>query len=859
MKINAHADHTERVVGIRAEDIHKWIDGFFDAESFGQFLRAGQSPGYDPYEHRKYRHCTEALEDAYREFEGKYTRQQIKAVFECHIQDDYDGYLPSRLDFTNGTFKEKYHESEERAKADAILSELELADYFKGKYYSQKKQKHKKNNASFYWRIVLPTVIALTLFVASIFTIVVPVSRHNMMDREKEMIRELTQAASSIADRYIAQEKAGKLTRQQAQAKAIEDIRQMRYGSEMKDYYWITDMHPRMIMHPYLPELAGQDLSNYKDSKDRSGKKLFVEFVEMVKKDGEGFLEYNWQWRDDSTHVVPKLSYVRAVPEWGWVIGTGIYIQDVDEQLGRLTLNLLWVFLIISIGLFAVILYVVFQSQKIENNRLKAESGLLEAKERYRALVEASNEGYILMVAGKNVYSNHTFQRMLGYSDQELAGPNIWDKLLPDNEVNKNGRQQIKALIADKTASVEFEAQVKTKSGVLLDVVMTASRIFFSQKNGHVISIRKIISKNVAIETESYEQIHSYSELPAGILMDIQASDSVGHIVHTLNRMPLMAREMTVYGVKADAIRDAVSKIYDATMMRFMELTLDDVGSPPVPFAFLTLGSNARHEMTMFSDQDNALIFSDVDQDEIDSIRRYFLKLADGVCSKLDKAGYPFCPGGVMAVNPRWCLSLSEWKQRFTSQTISASPQAILDINTFFDIHCAYGDESLVQKLQDHMLEITHENPEFFLHFARNCLSYQVPLGVFGRIRSEKQDGVETMNLKDSIVMLVNFARIYALKNQITTPSTLERIEKLSQKEIIQSQTFNDFTFAFDYLWHLRFYNQIICHAELKRVNDELDLDKLSDAQEQNLREVLSHISGFQTKLSYDFLGVAQI
>ena len=157
------------------------------------------------------------------------------------------------------------------------------------------------------------------------------------------------------------------------------------------------------------------------------------------------------------------------------------------------------------------------------------------------------------------------------------------------------------------------------------------------------------------------------------------------------------------------------------------------------------------------------------------------------------------------------------------------------------------------------MMSYASQCPEFFMHFARNCLSYQVPLNLFGNIRSETQNGIEVMNVKDSIVMLVNFARIYALKNQVATPATLDRLKALADKDIISQDTFNDFVFAFNYLWHLRFYNQIICHAELKRVNDELDLSQLSDAQLQNLREVLNHISSFQTKLSYDFLGVSQI
>lgn len=136
MKISEHADHTEELYNLRAEDIHKWIDGYFDRQSFEQFMRTGKTSGYNPYDHRKFRHCREALPEVLKEFSHKYTEEQIRQIFECHIKDDYDNYIPSRIDFADGTFSEKYHESEE--KIDKILTPGELTRYFKGLYYSKK-------------------------------------------------------------------------------------------------------------------------------------------------------------------------------------------------------------------------------------------------------------------------------------------------------------------------------------------------------------------------------------------------------------------------------------------------------------------------------------------------------------------------------------------------------------------------------------------------------------------------------------------------------------------------------------------------------------------------------------------------
>ena len=354
MKISEHAERTEKLFGTRAEDIHKWIDGFFDHESFGEFLQSGNSDSYDPYEHRKFRHCKEAIEEAYQEFEGKYSRKLIRDVFECHLKDDYNGYLPNRDDFKNGTFTEKYHENEEKSAREHILSEMELAEYFKGKeYYHKKKQKNQKTLTSFHLKIVLPTLAATALFITSIFTIIMPVFQNKMLQDRKVMIKELTLAAVSVIDHYITLCNKGELTLEEAQQAAAAEVGDMRYGTELKDYFWITDMHPRMVMHPYLPELNGADLTNYVDIKDKSKKKLFVEFVNIVKQQGgDGYLEYMWQWMDDEKIHVPKLSYVQLVPEWDWIVGTGIYIHDVEAEIKGLTYDLLWVFLIISIILF---------------------------------------------------------------------------------------------------------------------------------------------------------------------------------------------------------------------------------------------------------------------------------------------------------------------------------------------------------------------------------------------------------------------------------------------------------------------------------------------------------------------------
>jgi methyl-accepting chemotaxis protein len=112
----------------------------------------------------------------------------------------------------------------------------------------------------------------------------------------------------------------------QHQESTADFIGSLRYGPENKDYFWINDMHPTMVMHPYKPELNGQDLSEFKDP---NGKHLFLEFVKACKTKGEGFVDYQWP-KYGADKPQPKLSYVQLFEEWGWIIGTGMYIDDID-------------------------------------------------------------------------------------------------------------------------------------------------------------------------------------------------------------------------------------------------------------------------------------------------------------------------------------------------------------------------------------------------------------------------------------------------------------------------------------------------------------------------------------------------
>ncbi len=653
---------------------------------------------------------------------------------------------------------------------------------------------------------------------------------------------------------YISAQK-GEITDSIAKEITINEIGLLRYGDKLKDYFWITDMYPKMIMHPYRPELVGNDLTDYRDVEDKSGKNLFVDFVNLVKKYDEGYLEYKWQWMDDKNKQAQKLSYVHGIKDWDWIIGTGIYINDIDDELDKLIISLFEIEGIISIIIIIILVYVVIQSKSIENRRLNAEAGLREAKDRYRALVETSNEGYALYIGGCLIYSNPTIQRMLDYNEEEIISMKPWDFLDVNHSINASCIEYLKRLSNENLKAAEFEAKLKTKSGSTTDVTISISRIFFSEKNGHLLTFRRLYLSRIT-GLDSYDEINELmASAPTSLLLDIEKSRTTGHIIHSLNYLPVIIRKMIQNGARPDILRNTIGKIYNAAIERIIALSIEEIGVPPVRFSFLSLGSNAREEMTFFSDQDNALVFDNVPEDQIKNVRQYFLKLGELVCSKLNQSGFNYCPGGIMAANPLWCLSIAEWENNFSIWIINASPDSILKINVFTDMRSSFGETELCDHLKNYIFQYAESNPGFLYLYSQNCISYKIQLDIFGRIKGDLKDGVRMINLKYFLKPLEVFGRIYSIKYKITGNSTLERLQYMMDKGYLHKETYNDSVYVFEYLWNLRFYNQISSHANLRTVNDELDLDKLTDIEIKNLNNIISKISLIQSKISFEFLG----
>ncbi|HAS3150574.1 TPA: methyl-accepting chemotaxis protein [Vibrio cholerae] len=179
---------------------------------------------------------------------------------------------------------------------------------------------------------------AILLLLAIPFGITVKDYRNDLMLEKQTQTQHLVETAYTLLEHYAQQATQGALSTEQAQAAAKQAIAQLRYGNN--DYFWINDAQPAMVMHPMKPDLNGKDLRSFKDP---NGKALFIEMVKVAQQSQQGVVEYQWP-KPGAEQPVDKVSYVKLFKPWGWIIGTGIYVDDVNALvMQRLSSVFVWV------------------------------------------------------------------------------------------------------------------------------------------------------------------------------------------------------------------------------------------------------------------------------------------------------------------------------------------------------------------------------------------------------------------------------------------------------------------------------------------------------------------------------------
>lgn len=338
----------------------------------------------------------------------------------------------------------------------------------------------------FFLKIILPSVLTIALFTGSTFSFFIPYFELNLMNAKKQMIREIVFSAICIAGKMAEEAEAGMITEEEARTGAARIIGAMRYGTGDKDYLWITDLHPVMIMHPYRTELNGQDLTDFEDA---DGKKMFAEFVIQTRGSGEAYIDYMWQWMDDASRIVPKISFVMEYEPWGWLVGTGVYLEDIRKEISGIKKILVWV----SIGIFVLmtllLTMMVRRNLRVEMQRSLAEQKLKEAGERYKALVEASADSTLLFLDGKCMYANKKMKDFLADLPLEQLSSDLREIIHPDRSADIRTIQEFQN--AGK-GQLQLETRLAFKGKPRHEALITISQVALAEKNGYICIIKEL-------------------------------------------------------------------------------------------------------------------------------------------------------------------------------------------------------------------------------------------------------------------------------------------------------------------------------------------------------------------------------
>ncbi len=951
-------------------------------------------------------------------------------------------------------------------------------------------------------RIFLPSLFAIGLFLAVIWGILLPSFEQTLLDRKRELIRELTYSAWSILASYQKDEQNGILTREEAQSMALKQIEALRYGPEGKDYFWIQDLQPKMLMHPYRPDLNGQDVSNFTDTR---GVPIFVEFANLVSRDGEGYIDYVWQWKDDPNRLEPKESYVKGFTPWGWIIGTGIYTDDVRAEIVRIERSIVNTSLVVTGVVVLLLLFVLQQSMKIDRERQEVVDSLRESTERYHSLVEATTEGTLLVVNDRCRYANPTFLNMSGYSARQLEFLELEDLVRREDEntdfwqrfdfltnqepphgtelqatggldgvlrcadgekldcvfilnpivfAGQSGlillakdvahgsavlAQDIQPLTAQAAPVGIFRARLNRRASIqemnttaqeffadpnpsLADIFMDFSEfdeIISSLQDGNQVSNHLLqtsspdasmhfISLSAKVVNDSNEQgafiagtlqdvteqhrgelergklveklqasllflheplsrlgrnvlisdfqmsvselarlmtarnttaaiitseknmlgivtdqdlrtrvlasgasasmpIHTIMSAPlvkisedaliyeALLLMEeknirhLAIEDHEGQIVNVVDnksliqfqsygtvvlireishatnpqdisllakRTPLLAQTLIDSSARPRHVTRMLASICDSATERLVQLAIDELGPPPTPYAFISMGSQGRQEQTLLTDQDNGIIYMPSSEAEAGAANDYFLQMGKRVCEGLEQSGYPYCRGGVMANNPRWCRSLPDWISSFREGIQTPEPQEIIDLSIFLDFRTVCGDNEITRELLRAIDLALAEEPGIFHHLAEGALNFKPPFRLLGNVYlggSETEHSGE-INLKDAMMPIVTFARLYSLRYQVGRTHTVERIESLSEKGEILPSSREEIISSYDFLMQLRLQSQLTMIKRGLPLTNVVRVNQLGYMQQEQLKQSFAQISAVQKKIEYDFL-----
>ena len=303
----------------------------------------------------------------------------------------------------------------------------------------------------------------------------------------------------------------------------------------------------------------------------------------------------------------------------------------------------------------------------------------------------------------------------------------------------------------------------------------------------------------------------------------------------------------------ARMIGSALSSIGRSFIQRLVDLAEKELGPPPVPYSFMVMGSMARDEQLIVTDQDNALVLDDsFDPAQHDD---YFLRLATFVSDGLAACGYSYCKGDIMATNRRWRQPLSVWKGYFREWMERPDPRALLNSNIFFDLESVTGQADFIEQLRELIATTASRNARFLALLARNSLNRTPPLGFFRTFVME-QDGQQKniINIKGrGTAPLTDLIRVHALAIGSSAQSSHDRLDDIARTRLMPPEAVERLRYALEFLSLARIRHQALDLQEGREPNNYIEPENVSAAERHGLKDAFQILSNAQKFLRFRY------
>lgn len=341
---------------------------------------------------------------------------------------------------------------------------------------------------------------------------------------------------------------------------------------------------------------------------------------------------------------------------------------------------------------------------------------------------------------------------------------------------------------------------------------------------------------------------------PVSLNHAINRANTVNEICKAAEEIPALITKLVARDTRAIEVGKILTTLSDGVTRQLVKLAEEQYGSPPCEYAWLAFGSQARQELALGSDQDNALLLPD-NASADDAV--YFKEFSGFVNDGLDQCGMPYCPGDIMARNEKWRMSLKDWKSCFSGWIEEPSPKAVMHSSIFYDMRHISGNAELVLELQSYVLGKAQNNTIFLAMMCDNALMHSPPLGFFKTFVLETDgDHNNTLNLKKrGTIPIVDIARNYALSAGIPCLNTIDRLRAIYQAGAMSREMSYSLIDAHEFIAGLRLEAQGKQYTAGSKTDNYLDPTELSPLVRHHLKDAFNVVREAQAAMKARFGG----